>query len=67
MNQTPIIKGRRCRKTLRRCRDKDNDYCVNKVKRSRRSAKLRRCKKGTRRCSDGVCHKVNADTIPLVR
>jgi len=65
---TPIKKGIRCRKTLRRCLHKGSYYCVaknkNTVRRNRKRTNRKRCRRGTRRCVDGLCHKVYADTLP---
>ena len=67
--QTPIMKGRRCRKTFKRCLDKGNHYCVTKKNKNavkkHKSIKRKRCRRGSRRCIDGICHKVSADTIPF--
>lgn len=52
---TPIMKGRRCRKTFKKCLRKGKHYCVKHVK---RTSKQKRCRKGTRRCADGLCHEV---------
>jgi hypothetical protein len=64
---TQIMKGKRCRKTLRRCLVKGAYYCVSKNNSRRRSRRQRRCRRGTRRCVDGTCHKILADTLPLPR